>query len=127
MKKLSLLVFFALSAICLAQEEKKKPENLFIDGSKLPKVEKYKAYQVRDVVTDFNDSEEVCSVLKVEKINGKVIATPSSFVCFTWIFRKKGKVVALKGIQGQGNTAYEAYSSDPKIEVGITCDCFLFD
>jgi hypothetical protein len=126
MKKLSIVVFFALSATCFAQESK-KVENLVIDGAKLPKVEKYKAYQVKDVVTNFDGSESVCNFLKVEKSNGKVTATPESFGCFTWIFTKKGKVVGIKGIQGKGGTSYQAFSSNDKLEVGITCDCFLFD
>lgn len=127
MKKLSIIVFFALSATCLAQEKSKKPENLIIDGAKLPKAEKYNILQVKEVITEFSSDTEVCDFLQVEKSDGKITATPSSFGCFTWVFRKKGKVVALKGIQGKGKTSYQAFSSDPKLDVGITCDCFLFN
>lgn len=127
MKKLSIIVFLALSAVCLAQEKNRETENLIIDGAKLPKADKYDVKKVRDIVSEYDESTRVCNFLKVEKSNGKVTATPDRFGCFTWIFSKKGKVVAIKGIQGRRDKAYQAYSSNGKLDVGITCDCFLFN
>jgi hypothetical protein len=135
MKKLSFIVFIAISGMFLAQSEKSNEsvklkrksastQNFFTDGTKLKLPEERDLNKIKSVITDFSKQITFCGFLKGYGSNTSITVIANDYRCFTWVFSRNGKVTSMQSVQAVPGQSYNGYSTNGDT-VGISCECIF--
>ncbi|MBL0739465.1 hypothetical protein JI750_21420 [Flavobacterium sp. GN10] len=96
-----------------------------IDGANLPKITELELSKIKNVINDFEGQNLICGFLQAYGNPYNVTVTATESKCFTWVFKKDGKVTGQQSVQAEAGQSYNAYSSDGITTVGINCDCLF--